>query len=131
VLLALIERVIDGSGTLSLRERVAQRRGLRWHWYARIEVLACTRYRDAAGADAEQRTAIQVMAVPPSSRRRHQRKALAAGLAALDEALARNALESGTLLIIHRRPQPAHAYPDPRLSQTRTPGGHDITVLTC
>jgi hypothetical protein len=52
-------------------------------------------------------------------------------LAALDEALARNALESGTLLIIHRRPQPARAHPDPRLSQTRTPGGHDITVLTC
>jgi hypothetical protein len=40
-------------------------------------------------------------------------------------------VESGTLLVIDHRPRPARAYPDPTLSQARTPGGHDITVLTC
>jgi hypothetical protein len=131
VLMALIERLMDGAGSLSLQQQRAWPRRRARHGYAWVEVTLRTRYHDAAGAVATQQSAIQVMAVPPWYRPREYRAALAAGLAAIDRGPARNFLESGIVLLIDRRPQPDHATPDPRFSQVRTPDGHDVTVLTC
>jgi hypothetical protein len=131
VLMALIERVMDGAGSLSPQQQQAWPRRRARRGYAWIEVTLRARYQDAAGAVAAQRMAIQVMAVPPWYRPRDYRAALAAALAAIDRGPARNFLESGIVLIIDCRPQPDHAAPDPRFSQVRTPDGHDVTVLTC
>jgi tetratricopeptide (TPR) repeat protein len=131
VLMTLIERVMDGAGSLSLQQQQVRRRRRPRRWYEWVEVTLRDRYQDAAGALAARQTAIQVMTVPPSSRPRDYRAVLAVGLAAIDRGPVRNFLESGIVLIVDRRPQPDRAVPDPRFSQARTPDGHDVTVLAC
>jgi hypothetical protein len=117
--------------------------------HARADVLVRKRYLDASGEPAEQLAAIQVHDLDPwPDRRWHRRNAwyrgnpVATALVNLDELLEEHEMDSGILVLMDRRPRkgrrdagragraaPASRLPDPRITQARTPGGRDATVL--
>ena len=138
VFTALLERLVDGVGTVELRYLVRERsqqgparqRPQRW-----TEILVRTRYRHPAGGNVEQLAAIQLAEAGTRSWRPWGRSASSfLGPTRMNEYLARHGLPSGALVIFDRRPRPAGACPDPRLSRlspARTQGGREIVVLTC
>ncbi len=132
VFTALLGKLVDGIGTVELRSQEGERGPVRRRGHRRTEILVRTRYPHPAGANVEQRTAIQLTEEGTRSRRRWGQSAGSfLRSTRMDEYLARHALQSGALVIFDRRPRPAGASPDPRLSKARTTDRRDITVLTC
>jgi hypothetical protein len=135
VFAALLERLMDGVGTVELRGQVRERRRpgpLRPRRYRWTEILVRARYDHPAGVNVEQRDAIQLVETGTRSGLPRGRSASAfLRRTRMDDYLTGNHRPEGALVIFDRRPRPVSAGPDPRLSRARTQLGREIVVLTC
>ncbi|KYG09715.1 AAA family ATPase [Sorangium cellulosum] len=113
VLMAFLQRVVNGGGTIDREYGVGR---------GRIDLLVRFPYRKADGAPALQRRAMELKVW-----RRGERDPLRRGLAQLDEYLARLRLRRGTLVVFDARDRLAARRP--RFEQATTPAGRDATVL--
>jgi hypothetical protein len=135
VFAALLERLMDGAGTVELRGQARERRRpgpVRPRRYEWTEILVHARYDDPAGVNVEQRDAIQLVETrTQSGLPRGQSASAFLRRTRMDDYLTGNRLREGALVIFDRRPRPVSAWPDPRLSRARTQLGREIVVLTC
>jgi hypothetical protein len=115
VFVAFLQRVVNGGGFVDCEYGVGR---------GRIDVLVRKPYTGADGKPVVQREAVEIKV-----RRPHQGDPLEDGLGQLDEYLSRLGLESGTLLIFDRRPSTVRGKPNPEITRTRTPSGHEVTLL--
>jgi hypothetical protein len=115
VLMAYLQRVVNGGGVVSREYGVGRRR---------IDLLIEWPYTDAAGTQQTQREAIELKVW-----RDKRKDPLAEGLKQLDEYLARVGLDAGVLVLFDRRSDAPPLEERVREERAVTPSGRAVRVL--
>jgi AAA domain len=115
VLMAFLQRVVNGGGYIDREYGIGR---------GRIDLLIRWPYRDAAGAKAWQREALELKVW-----RDRQKDPLEKGLAQLDGYLDKAALTTGVLVIFDRRTGAEDIESRTRFEEAMTPAGRTVTLL--
>ncbi|WP_437997054.1 AAA family ATPase [Sorangium sp. So ce185] len=115
VLMAFLQRVVNGGGVIDREYGIGR---------GRIDLLVRWPYRDASGARAWQREALELKVW-----RGKTRDPLNKALAQLDGYLDKTGLDAGVLVIFDRRPEAGDIETRTRFEEAETPSGRKVTLL--